>query len=102
MFIAPTINITGADRKVAAGYVFQSLRQPEASRRGGRMDLDLGQVCKANARVAKACGRYDHERVFETLRVLLPTVEQIEDPAWTFDSLAVQVIQRLWVSSLFQ
>ena len=55
----------------------------------------LAKVCEVNAVVAR---KYDHERMFETLRTLLPTKEQIEDPQWTFDSLAVtSLLIEYWV-----
>lgn len=84
VFLTQTTNLAGADRKVAEEYVF-------SSRDGG-----LGKVCEVNAAIARKYGRRDHERVFETLRPLLPTKEQIEDPQWAFDSLPVKVIKRLY------
>lgn len=67
VFLTQTTNLAGADRMVAEGYMFTV--------EGG----GLAKVCEVNAVVARKCGRYDHERVFETLRTLLPTKEQIED-----------------------
>jgi hypothetical protein len=90
VFLTQTTNLVGADRMVAEEYVF-------SMRDGG-----LRKVCEVNAGVARKCGRYDHERVFETLRPLLPTKEQIEDPQWAFDSLAVKVIKRLFVLFILQ
>jgi hypothetical protein len=85
VFLTQTTNLAGSDRKVAEEYVFLV--------KGG----GLRKACEVNAGIARKCGRYDHERVFETLRMLLPTKEQIDDPQWAFDSLAVKVIKRLSV-----
>jgi len=92
VFLTQTTNLAGADRKVAEGYVFWM--------QGG--GGGLGKLCELNAGVAKECGRHDHQRVFETLRALLPTKEQIGDPQWTFDPLAVQVIKRLFVRFILE
>jgi hypothetical protein len=59
VFISTTIGIAGADRKVAAEYVFRA------------ESLDV--ACKQNALVANKYGRYDHQRIFETLGSLLGT-----------------------------
>jgi hypothetical protein len=85
VFLTQTTNLAGVDRKVAERYFFYL------------KDGGLRKLCEVNAGIARECGRYDHERVFETLRALLPTKQQIEDPEWAFDPLAVQVIKRLLV-----
>lgn len=51
-----TTNIAGGDRKVALDYEFQG--------------NSLSAVCETNAIAAREHGRYDHERVFRTLRTL--------------------------------
>ena len=90
VFLTQTINLAGADRKLAEEYVFLM--------KSG----ELGKICESNAKVARKRGRFDHERVFETLRPLLPTKEQIVDPHWVFDPLAVKVIKRLSVLSILE
>ncbi|KAJ6608856.1 hypothetical protein B0H10DRAFT_513883 [Mycena sp. CBHHK59/15] len=58
VFITNTTNISGADRKVAVGYIFEA--------------DTLAQLCQNNADVARDHGRYDHERIFKILKALFP------------------------------
>ena len=60
VFINNTADLAGADRTVAMEYVFDS--------------SNLAAVCGKNAAIAREHGRYDHERVFRTLRSLFATV----------------------------
>ena len=57
VFISNTADIAGGDRQVAAEYIFEA--------------ETLEAVCKQNAVIANKYGRYDHQRVFETLGSLL-------------------------------
>lgn len=82
VFIASTTNISGGDKKVAVQYIFQS--------------DNIVDVCRTNARIAQEHGRYDHERIFNTLRAIFPTAEQEQNGMmWTFDQLSLQIIMRL-------
>ena len=85
VFFTVTADIGGADRKVALGYVF--------------MADTLAEVCDKNAEMARNFGRYDHERVFKTLKTLFPEPEDAKKKgrrsSFTSDTLAAQVITRL-------
>jgi hypothetical protein len=64
MMYASNINwLDGPDKKVAAEYVFEA--------------DTLAGVCKLNAEVARNCRRYDHERVWNTLEVLLQSLNPL-------------------------
>ena len=85
VFSTSTNNIAGADKKVAVDYVF-------TVRSGSLVD-----VCEANAVVARDHGRYDHERVFRTLKMLFRERGHPENKKWhrasfTLDVLASKVI----------
>ncbi|KAF9467004.1 hypothetical protein BDZ94DRAFT_1250295 [Collybia nuda] len=83
VFIASTTNISGGDKKVALQYIFQS--------------RNIADVCETNARVAQEYGRYDHARVFSTLRAIFPTPEQEQSGMrWTFDQLSLQLVMQLY------
>ena len=57
MLIKPAATIGHPDRVIASQY---------------RMDTTKpGDSCRANALIAKQHGRYDHERVFKTLEILI-------------------------------
>ncbi|KAJ7050532.1 hypothetical protein C8F01DRAFT_683078 [Mycena amicta] len=58
VFITNTSQISGADRKVAAEYIFHA--------------ETLGLLCQRNAEVARVHGRVDHERIFKILQALFP------------------------------
>lgn len=90
VFSTSTNNIAGADKKVAADYVFTV--------RSG----SLADVCEVNAVAARDHGRYDHERVFRTLKMLFRERGHPDnkDKKWrrisfTLDMLAAQVITGL-------
>lgn len=85
VFSTSTNNIAGADRKVAVDYVFTV--------RSG----SLADVCEANAVAAREHGRYDHERVFRTLKMLFQERGHSENKMrrrapFTLDVLAAKVI----------
>ena len=85
VFLTSTNNIAGADKKVAADYVFTV------------GSGSLADVCEANAVAARDHGRYDHERVFRTLRMLFrdrrhPENKKWHRPSFTLDILAAKVI----------
>ncbi|KAJ7613889.1 hypothetical protein DFH06DRAFT_1014506 [Mycena polygramma] len=79
VFITNTTHISGGDRKVATGYVFEA--------------ETLALVCQRNAEVARDHGRYDHERIFKILQALFPS-ESDSYPA-AANSLVVKMVSRL-------
>ena len=90
VFMTSTNNIAGADKKVAADYVFTV------------GSGSLADVCGVNAVAARDHGRYDHERVFRTLKMLFRERDhpENENKKWhrtslTSDVLAAQVITGL-------
>ncbi|KAG6865819.1 hypothetical protein C0991_011438 [Blastosporella zonata] len=92
VFLGPTTNIVGGDPKVARDYVFgdaDNVGKPRESGSGG----GLKEVCAQNARFAKLHGRYDHERAFKTLQVVVPSSSQSVP---VFDALAVKVVLELY------
>lgn len=85
VFSTSTNNIAGADKKVAADYVFTV------------GSGSLADVCEANAVAAKDHGRYDHERVFRTLKLLFrdrdhPDIKKWHRASFTLDVMAANVI----------
>ncbi|XP_006457486.1 hypothetical protein AGABI2DRAFT_189013 [Agaricus bisporus var. bisporus H97] len=61
MMFASNINwLAGPDKPIAAGYIFQA--------------DSLVEVCEVNAMVAKEFRRFDHERVWKSLSVLLKSI----------------------------
>ncbi|KAG6873263.1 hypothetical protein C0995_001037 [Termitomyces sp. Mi166 len=92
VFLGPTTNIAGGDRKVATDYVFGDAedvgQSPEARRGGG-----LKEMCVKNAKFARQHGRYDHERAFRTLQAFVPSSSQT---IAAFDLLAVKIIMGLY------
>ena len=85
VFSTSTNNIAGADRKVAADYVFTV------------GSGSLADVCEANAVAARDHGRYDHERVFRTLKMLFrerghPRDKKLRRASFALDVLAAKVI----------
>ncbi|KAF8885596.1 hypothetical protein BD779DRAFT_1532626, partial [Infundibulicybe gibba] len=83
VFITNTTNIAGGDRKVAMDYIFES-QSPRA-------------VCSINADIARAYGRYDHERAFRELQALFPPTEaDLPETYLTPDSPALKTIIRLY------
>lgn len=84
IFFTSTRNIAGADKTVVDDYVF--------------MADSLAGVCERNAEVARRHGRYDHERVFKTLRTLFKNPEDEKKHGGSLfasDLLAAQVVTRL-------
>ena len=57
VFIKPAARIGHPDRVIAAQYQMDTSKPVE--------------TCRANASIAKQHGRYDHERIFKTLEVLI-------------------------------
>ena len=57
VFIKPAASIGHPDRTIASQYQTDTSKSEES--------------CRANASIAKQHGRYDHERVFKTLEVLI-------------------------------
>lgn len=85
VFSTSTNNIAGADKIVAADYVFTA------------GSGSLADVCEANAVAARDHGRYDHERVFRTLKMLFrerghPENKKRHRAPFTLDVLAAKVI----------
>jgi len=73
VFMNDTTNIAGGDRKVALDYEFQG-------------DC-LGAVCETNAIAAREHGRYDHERVFRTLRTLFRALDDGDEDCSSAEDL---------------
>ena len=90
VFSTSTNNIAGADKKVAVDYVFTV------------SSGSLADVCEVNAVAARDHGRYDHERVFRTLKMLFRERGHPDNKnkrllrvSYTLDLLAAQVITGL-------
>jgi hypothetical protein len=84
IFVTSTRNIAGADKTLVDDYVF--------------MADSLAGVCERNAEAARRHGRYDHERVFKTLRTLFKNPEDEKKhggSSFASDLLAAQVVTRL-------
>ncbi|KAJ6566840.1 hypothetical protein B0H19DRAFT_1067114 [Mycena capillaripes] len=79
VFITNTTHISGGDRKVATGYVFEA--------------ETLALVCQKNAEVAREHGRYDHERIFKVLQALFPS--HGDSCSATANSLVVKMVSRV-------
>ncbi|KAF9527133.1 hypothetical protein CPB83DRAFT_856798 [Crepidotus variabilis] len=88
VFLLSTRNIAGADQKAGKDYIF--------SVGGG----SLAEVCERNADFAKLHGRFDHERVFRTLKTLFRQPQNDGDKwrplGFSSDHLAKEVITRLY------
>lgn len=86
VFLLWTTTLAGADRGVAESYIFTA--------------NSLLDVCEKNAGAAKEHGRYDHERVFRTLKALFRTSPNCGDKfrplGFSSDSLAKSVILKLY------
>ena len=78
VFLVSTNETAGPDKKVAVGYIYAC---PEEAGL-------LTEVCARNANNARACGRYDHERVFKMMQTLF--VEK--ETGFASDALARQVV----------
>lgn len=84
VFMNDTTNIAGGDRKVALDYEFQG--------------DSLSAVCETNAVVAREHRRYDHERVFRTLKTLFRAHDDDGDEdlnSFASETLARGVITRM-------
>ena len=90
VFLTSTNSIAGPDRNVAADYIFTVTSG------------SLADVCEENAVAARDHGRYDHERVFRTLKMLFRERDHTDDKSkkwhrasFASDVLAAQVITGL-------
>ena len=85
VFLLSTTDLAGADKAVAEDYIFTA--------------DSLRVVCEKNADAAKARGRFDHERVFRTLRTLFRAPQKDENKKrpqqFSSDELARDVILKL-------
>ncbi|KAF4623173.1 hypothetical protein D9613_001382 [Agrocybe pediades] len=96
IFITSTRNFTGPDRKVATDYIFSAKEE----------DGGLAEVCERNADAARYHGRYDHERIFRTLKTLFRSrdVQGVEEnsisdkPGFISDPLAAKIIRELYAA----
>lgn len=79
VFITNTTHISGGDRKVATGYMFEA--------------ETVALVCQKNAEVAREHGRYDHERIFKVLQALFPS--HGDSCSATANSLVVKMVSRV-------
>jgi WD repeat-containing protein 59 len=84
LYIMGTGDVPLYDRRVAAEYVF---------------DCDLiTDTCETNAAIARQHCRFDHERMFKTLRSLVPRLSCNDGGVknlFTYNDLAHQVVTRL-------
>jgi len=85
VFLLSTRDLAGADKTAAEDYVFTG--------------NSLAEVCEKNADAAKVHGRFDHERMFRTLRTLFRTPQKDGDKwrpeGFSSDALAKNVILKL-------
>ncbi|KAG6828743.1 hypothetical protein H0H92_006881 [Tricholoma furcatifolium] len=105
VFLSPTTNLAGADKKAARDYVFGSAES--AGRFGNKSTSEsegtaggvgagaggsggLKELCAQNARMAKKHGRYDHERAFRMVEAFVPSSSQ--KPPHKIDALAAKVL----------
>lgn len=93
-----TLGFSGSEKLVATEYVFSTASSES---------LEVGmlvEVCKINAGVARACQRYDHERVFSALEGLLSVIYTESSIKWWANETATGVVRHvfmhLWVLSL--
>ena len=100
MYLSSTRHFTGADQSVADDYVFSMALSGDDPSTGANR---LSEVCERNAVAARKHGRYDHERVFKTLRTLFVDDDEGTDEKgdrdslsrFASDTLAAKVIKRL-------
>lgn len=87
VFLVSTNETAGPDKKVAVGYIYAC---PEEG---------LMEVCARNSKNARACGRYDHERVFRMLQTLFKgrgvEANKEDKPGFASDILAKRVVMDL-------
>ncbi|TFY55210.1 hypothetical protein EVG20_g9404, partial [Dentipellis fragilis] len=84
VYIKDVSYVVGAGRALAGEYVF---------------DDDVpGQICRTNAAVAKKHRRYDHERFFNTMAILLPDapLREVSDLPWGANPLAYNLILEMY------
>ncbi|KAL0958954.1 hypothetical protein HGRIS_014266 [Hohenbuehelia grisea] len=82
IFIDNIKSIAGPDRKVAMQYRFTADTLPE--------------LCADNAKAARAFGRYDHERIFMTLRSVITTLASSEPFTSQKGSLSYQIVKLIY------
>ncbi|KAL1749235.1 hypothetical protein HDZ31DRAFT_79080 [Schizophyllum fasciatum] len=81
--VSNTMALAGPDRKVAVDYIFHG--------------HSIENVCKTNAEAARVHGRFDHQRVFDALAALFPSLEENEDPhKYKNMSAAQQVVTKFF------
>ncbi|KAF8907725.1 hypothetical protein CPB84DRAFT_1813522 [Gymnopilus junonius] len=105
VFLSSTRYFTGADQKVAEDYVFSMALSGDGMGSSSGSN-SLGEVCERNAAAARKHGRFDHERVFRTLRTLFvdggddegtdEKSEKWSSSRFASDTLAAMVIKRLY------
>ncbi|KAA1477857.1 hypothetical protein DENSPDRAFT_829305 [Dentipellis sp. KUC8613] len=84
VYIKDVSYIVGAGRALAGEYVF---------------DGDLpGRICRKNAAVAKKHSRYDHERFFNTMAILLPdaALREANGLPWGANPLAYNLVLEMY------
>lgn len=84
VFLTTTRDFAGADQKVAVDYIFTA--------------KSLAVVCETNAKAARSHGRYDHERIFNTLTTLFKRRDKDKKDRgsrFASDMVAAQVIKRM-------
>ncbi|PPQ65609.1 hypothetical protein CVT24_011818 [Panaeolus cyanescens] len=92
--LTSTMGITGSEKKMGEGYVFSG--------------ATLRDVCEKNAEFAREMNRFEHERVFRTLKSLfrepeetenVPKADTYQGTRFASDALAVKMIHRLYNES---
>jgi hypothetical protein len=83
MMFAANINyLAGPDKKVATEYIFEA--------------DTLAEVCERNAEVAREYGRFDHERVWKALQILLQSAtSEGKWPSVDSERLAKQMFMKM-------
>lgn len=83
MMFAANVNwLAGPDKKVATEYIFEA--------------DTLAEVCEKNAEVAKEYGRFDHERVWKALQILLQSAtSEGKWPSLNCERLAKQMFMKM-------
>ncbi|KIY66475.1 hypothetical protein CYLTODRAFT_377661 [Cylindrobasidium torrendii FP15055 ss-10] len=98
LLLLNTSTIAGPDRKVAEGYVFSVIGVGKDGEKAtvGVPVVDLPALCSRNAEVAVKYGRYDHARVFLTLKSILNFVDAgVEIEARERSTILWQLAKRL-------
>ncbi|PFH47198.1 hypothetical protein AMATHDRAFT_7008 [Amanita thiersii Skay4041] len=102
VFLATANELPGPDQRVAVGYMFRPIAHVDMHHEREE-ELGLAGVCERNAQNARVCGRFDHERVWRTLKTLFASGPQRqwkegERTGFVMDAVAKQVIVKLYTN----